>query len=96
MLSNTNKPQTVFPDLPRNEPLVDSSGNMTMYWQLFFQNLVLALQTNFKNEGFAIPPQSASNIALLTGDQSIGNIVYDSTNDVFKGNMAGIWKTFLT
>lgn len=96
MLTNTNKPQTIFPDLPRNAPLVDSNGNMNIYWQLFFQNLVLALQTNLKNEGFVIPSETASNIALLTGNQSIANIIYDSTNDVFKGNMAGIWKTFLT
>lgn len=96
MLTNTNKPQTIFPDLPRNSPLVDNNGNMNMYWQLFFQNLVLALQANLKNEGFVMPPLSASDIALLTGDQSVANIVYDSTNNVFKGNMAGVWKTFLT
>ncbi len=88
------KQQAVFPDLPRNAPLVDKDGNMNILWQLFFQNLVMALQTNLKPEGFVIPQQSATNITLLTAAQSIANILYDSTNHEFKGNINGTWMTF--
>lgn len=93
-IPNTNKPQTIFPSLPTYAPLVDYNGNMNHYWQQFFQQLMTLMQTYFKNEGFVIPQLSASDIALLTGDESIANIVYDYINNEFKGNIAGTWKTF--
>lgn len=92
-IQNTNKPQTIFPDLPRC-PLVDSNGKMNMYWELWFQQLTSTLQTYFKNEGFLIPPLDTSDISLLTGDQSMNNIIYDSTTNEFKGNVNGTWKVF--
>ena len=94
MTITPKKPSAIFPDLPRDQPFVDKSGNMTPLWAAWFNNLNLALQTNFKNEGFVIPQQPASNIALLTAAASIANIIYDSTNNEFKGNIAGTWKTF--
>jgi hypothetical protein len=87
-------PQAIFPDLPRNQPFLNENGSVNDYWLLFFENLVMALQTNFKPEGFVIPTQSTSNIALLTGVNSNNNIIYDSTANQFKGNIAGTWKTF--
>lgn len=93
-IPNINKPQTIFPSLPTATPLVDSDGNMNPYWEQFFQQLITLMQTYFKNEGFVIPQLSTSDIALLTGQQSIANIIYDSTIPAFKGNIAGIWKTF--
>ncbi len=88
------KQQAIFPDLPRDTALVDKNGDITHPWNLFLQQLVMALQTNFKPEGIVVPPQIASNIALLTGTASITNILYDSTNNEFKGNVNGTWKTF--
>jgi len=99
MTTQVKKPTALFPDLPRGVPFVDKNGYLTEQGQLFFDQLILTLQTNFKPEGFVIPPETASNIALLTGtvqnpQSSYNNIVYDSTNNEFKGNIAGTWKTF--
>jgi hypothetical protein len=95
MVDQVKKQQAIFPDLPRDDQIVDmKTGELTDHWLLFLQQLVQALQTNFKPEGIVIPPQIASNIALLTGLTSYNNIVFDSTNGLFKGNIAGTWKTF--
>jgi hypothetical protein len=91
MINENEKQSAVFPDLPRDNNFLvkDREGNLTKInpdWLLFFQQLVMALQTNLKPEGFVMPPQSASNIALLGNiSGSIGNILYDSTNNEFKG-----------
>ena len=105
MATQTRKQQAVFPDLPRTSQVLDKDGNMLGEWLLYFQNLTLALQTNFKPEGIVVPSQTAANIALLTNTVanpdspylagSLANILYDSTNDAFKGNIAGTWKTFI-
>lgn len=85
-MSQTRKQQAIFPDLPRDSQLVNNKGEITAVWSLFFQQLVLTLQTNLKPEGFVIPPQSDTNIAKLGNTSaSIGNIIYDSTNNAFKG-----------
>jgi len=101
MTTQSVQQQAVFPDLPRNQPLVDKDGNMNQYWILFFQNLVAALQNNFSNEGIKVPAQTATNILSLTTSLtsetkrgSIANVLYDSTNNAFKGNVNGTWKTF--
>lgn len=94
MLTQSLLPQAIFPDLPRNQPFLNQDGTVNYYWILWFENLVMALQTNLKPEGFVIPQQTTTNIALLTAVQSIANIIYDSTTDEFKGNIAGTWKTF--
>ncbi|MDD5211397.1 MAG: hypothetical protein PHV62_03215 [Sulfuricurvum sp.] len=85
-MSQTRKQQAIFPDLPRDKQVVDRNGEITPAWDLFFQQLVMALQTNFKPEGIVVPPQSATNLADLGNTSgSIGNIIYDSTNNAFKG-----------
>lgn len=101
MTTQTQKPIALFPDLPRQTPLVDKGGKMNEVWQLFFDQLIAALQTNLRSEGFAIPQQTAANIALLVANGSAippydpnASIVYDSTNNEFKGNILGTWKTF--
>ena len=76
----------IFPDLPRDKKMVDREGNVTAHWDLYFQQLTMALQTNLKPEGFVIPPKSASQIAELGNvSGAIGNIIYDNTNQAFKG-----------
>lgn len=86
MSSPRNKQQAIFPDLPRDDKIADEDGNITSPWKLYFQQLTMALQTNYKPEGIVVPPKIASDIALLGNiSESIGNIIYDSTNDQFKG-----------
>jgi hypothetical protein len=86
MNTQIKKQISIFPDSPRDKKIVDENGNITDVWSLYFDQLTRALQTNFKPEGVVIPSQSADNISLL-GDASasIGNIIYDSTNNQFKG-----------
>lgn len=86
MTTQRNKQQAIFPDLPRDKQLVDKNGEITPHWDLYFQQLTMALQTNYKPEGIVMPPKPATEIADL-GDTSasIGNIIYDSTNNLFKG-----------
>lgn len=95
MTTQTKKQQAIFPDLPRSAQIYDpKTGEMTADYQLFFQQLVMALQTNFKPEGIVVPPKPAADILLLTDTTSNNNIIYDNTNNLFKGNVAGVWKTF--
>jgi hypothetical protein len=87
MATQTNNPQAIIPDIPRDTKVIDkNTGEMSSSWYLFFQQLILALQSSLSNEGFVIPRLSAANIALLGNNtQSVGSIMYDSTNDEFKG-----------
>ena len=85
-MSQSRQQQAIFPDLPRDNQMVDKDGNITSAWALYFQQLTQALQTNLKPEGFVIPPLSAANIGNLgQSSASIGNIIYDNTNNLFKG-----------
>lgn len=85
-MSQTRQQQAIFPDFPRDSKAVDENGNWTPHYELFFQQLVMALQTNFKPEGIVVPPKSASDIANLGNiSPAIGNIIYDNTNNQFKG-----------
>jgi hypothetical protein len=92
------KQNALFPDIPRDSKLVDENGEITPLWKKYFEDNTQALQSNYSPEGLAAPQQSASNIALLTGTQSTGRILYDSTNNLFKGNVivggVNVWKTF--
>jgi hypothetical protein len=51
----TKNPPTIFPDLPRESPLVDKDGNVSHLWGLGFANLFQQLQQNFGNEGILFP-----------------------------------------
>jgi hypothetical protein len=85
-MTQTRHQIAIFPDLPRDNQVVDKDGILTPDWELYFTQLTQALQTNYKPEGLVIPPLSASNITNLGGiSESIGNIIYDSTNNLFKG-----------
>src|ERR1700722_5729076 len=80
-------PQAIIPALPRDPKIIDkTSGEINSEWYNFFQQLTLALQTTLNNEGLLIPPLAADDIALLGNNaQSVGTMMYDSTNNVFKG-----------
>lgn len=78
---------SIFPDMPRTTQLVDGNGTITKTWQLFFDHLVTALQTNYKPDGLVIPGQSAANIASFTSTNSQRNIIYDTTNQAYDANI---------
>ena len=54
-MANTNNQQSIFPDLPREAPLINKDGQMSYLWSLGFSSLFQALQKNFKNEGILFP-----------------------------------------
>lgn len=87
-------PQSIIPNIPRESILVDKQGNITHSWKLFLDQLTTALQTNYKPEGLFIPSQTTANINLLTGQPSYNNIIFDSTANLFKGNINGTWYPF--
>lgn len=90
--------QSIFPDLPREIPVIDEKGNFAPLWSLGLSSLFQALQENYKNEGIIFPRLSAANIAkiqaiytpLIGGPlpQEIpdisGQTVFDTTNRVSK------------
>lgn len=97
-MANTNVPQSIFPDLPRETPVIDDSGNFAPLWSLGFSALFQALQANFKNEGILFPRLTASQIADIQAiytpligsplPQNIpdisGQTIFDTTNRVSK------------
>lgn len=93
-MSLNRSKSSLFPDLPRDGQVSDKEYNLTTLYSLFFENLITALQTNFKKEGFVIPQLSTDQINLLTQSSSYANIVYDKDAKAFKGNVDGVWKTF--
>ncbi len=98
MSSTPNNPQSIFPDLPREVPVINKDGDFSPLWSLGISSLFQALQENYKNEGIIFPRLSASNIADI---QSLytpyigsplpmnlpdisGQTVFDTTNRVSK------------
>lgn len=87
MTTATQKQKTLFPDLPHDMQIVDQvTGQLMPQWHLFFEQFLQALQTNFQKEGVRAPSQEATDITNIKDQENlIGNIIYDSTNKVFKG-----------
>ena len=90
--------QAIFPDLPRETPVIGKDGDFSPLWSLGLSALFQALQANFKNEGIIFPRLSAANIATIQAiytpligsplPQNIpdisGQTVFDTTNRVLK------------
>lgn len=57
--------QPIFPDFPRQAPLVDKDGNINHLWELGLGSLFQALQKNFKNEGILFPPLTATEMSTI-------------------------------
>lgn len=64
-VTNTNNPTAIFPDFPRESPVLDKHGNFMPLWNLGLSALFQALQENYKNEGILFPKLSAANIATI-------------------------------
>jgi hypothetical protein len=98
MPATTIRLQSIFPDLPREIPVIDKDGDFSPLWSLGLSALFQALQENFKNEGIIFPRLSAQNIADIEAiytpligsplPQNIpdisGQTVFDTTNRVSK------------
>jgi hypothetical protein len=98
MTTQTSKPQAIFPDYPREQPMVDRNGVLVEGWDVQLGTLFQALQQNFKNEGIVFPPLTATEIATIQAiytpligsplPQNIpdisGQAIFDTTNRVPK------------
>lgn len=65
MTTEIRKMQSIFPDVPRESPVVDKNGDFAPLWSLGFGALFQALQENFKNEGIVFPPLTAANMTTI-------------------------------
>lgn len=66
MTTQSLKAQSIFPDLPRQVPVVDNkSGDFSSLWSLGFSSLFQALQNNWKNEGILFPPLKATDMVSI-------------------------------
>lgn len=75
-----------------NSKMVDEKGYLTAEWQNFFQQLISQLQGNLSDEGYKLPQQSTTIVDRLDTAASTGAILYDSTTDEAKVNIAGTFK----
>lgn len=78
-----------------NSKFVEKDGTLSSYGKYMMQQLITQLQTNAGTEGIVTPAQPATNIALLNSSQN-GTLIYDSTNDLLKANIAGTFQTIVT
>lgn len=65
MTTQQNKPQALFPDLPRDVPVLEKDGNFSQLWSLALSSLFQALQKNFSNEGLRLPLLTAGEMATI-------------------------------
>lgn len=99
-MSQTRQPQQIFPDLPRETPVVDKNGNFSQTWSLAISQLFQTLQANYKNEGILFPPLTSDQINTIQAAYTpfigqplpsnpplldiSGQSIFDSTNRVPK------------
>lgn len=57
--------QSIFPDYPRENPVLDQDGRFMPLWDLGLGSLFQALQENFKNEGILFPALTAAQMANI-------------------------------
>ncbi len=90
--------QSIFPDLPREVPVIGENGDFAPLWSLGLSSLFQALQDNYKNEGIIFPRLSAASIANIQAIYTpligaplpnnipdiSGQTVFDTTNRVSK------------
>lgn len=65
MTTQTNKPQAIFPDIPRDPHAVDKNGNFMPSWMLALSSIFQALQVNYSNEGLRLPLLTAAEMATI-------------------------------
>ena len=82
----------MIPSLPTG-PIVNEEGYLAPDWLQWANQLTTLLQVNYSDEGLVLPQQTSSNIAKLTGSQSVGAMLYNETAGSAMVNIAGTWKT---
>lgn len=83
-----------------NTPFVNEDGYLTDQWSLILQQLITLLQQNLSDQGYQVPQQPTTTINTLITQfnaaplpsQYFGDIIYDSTTDELKVNIAGTFK----
>jgi hypothetical protein len=65
MTQQTKKPESIFPDYPREQTIVDSNGNINPLFDLGLGSLFQALQDNFSNEGILFPKLTQAEINTI-------------------------------
>jgi hypothetical protein len=66
------------PNFPQSQPL-DESGNFVQEWRDYFQLIGQNLQLAIGNEGYAIPQQTTTNIAIIQPSAAIGTLLFDES-----------------
>ena len=61
------------------EKFVDENGYMTKPWQNLFQQLLQVMQQSLSDEGFAIPPQSSSNMTIILPGAMNGTLLFNTS-----------------
>jgi hypothetical protein len=83
-----------------NVPFVDDKGYLSDSWALIMQQIITALQNNLSDQGYQLPQLPTTTITtLLTQFNAapspsvyFGDLLYDSTTDQFKVNIAGTFR----
>jgi hypothetical protein len=83
-----------------NVAVTTSGSLLSEVWTLILQQLITELQNNLSNEGYLVPQQPTTTIAMLQAQYALspvpsvyyGNLLYDSTTDQLKVNIAGTFK----
>lgn len=77
-------------DAPIYSPMVDKDGLCTPVWQDWFSRLVQQMQINLSSDGFKMPPNTAVDITgPLSTIRQLGDMTYDTTNNVMAVNLNG-------
>ena len=87
-----------------NVALTNRGSMLSDTWALILQQLITALQTNLSNEGFRIPQAPTTMITALQTQFALmpdptvyyGDMLYDTTTDQLKVNIAGTFKVVVT
>jgi hypothetical protein len=80
-----------------NIQIVDKDGFLTPEWRSILQDLLQVLQSRFSDEGLVMPSQTTAKISrLVSPPTQNGAMIYDSTDDLAKINIDGIWEVINT
>ena len=64
-MTQETKPESLFPDYPREQVIVDKDGVINPLFDLGLGSLFQALQENFSNEGILFPPLTFAEITTI-------------------------------
>lgn len=86
-----------IPNLPHiMTPLSMPNGQIHPDWWRYFDQLTNELQINQSEEGTVIPSKSTSDISLIQSNINNIRIINDSTLNVPKISVNGVFKTITT